>query len=82
MRKMKDRSTNTVINVTEFFMTRNMWEYYVTDNKFNEDIVCCLVLGFENELGDVSLAEVGPYKITHTKDLSELAPAPGWEWVD
>lgn len=82
MRKMKNKSYGTVVNVTEFAMTRNMWEYFITDNKFNDDIVCAVVNGFECEMGDVYLPEINPYVLTRSNDLSELAPAPGWEWID
>ena len=80
MRKMTKGNQN--INVTEFFMLKNMWEYYVTDDQYSDDIKCCLVHGFELELGDVSMAEVSPYIITRTKDLKSLMPAPGWKWSD
>jgi hypothetical protein len=82
MRQMKNEATGTTINVVGFFMTRNFWEYYVTDNKFSEDVVRCLVLGFETELGDVSLSEVTPHVVCGTKDLQSVMPAPGWKWVD
>jgi hypothetical protein len=81
MRQMKNVNTGTVVNIKELFITNNFWEYFVTDNQFSDDIVCAVVRGFETEMGDVSLSEIKPYTMCHTKDLSEVMPAPGWEWV-
>ena len=73
---------NSTINVVEHIMLKNFWEYYVTDNKFNDDIVQCLVMGAETELGDVSLEEIKPYITLRTKDLDDIMPASGWAWVE
>ena len=82
MRKMKHSSYGTVVNVTEFAITRgNFWEYFITDEKFSDDIVCAVVHGFECEMGDISLSEIKPYVMARSNDLSETMPAPGWEWV-
>jgi hypothetical protein len=78
---MKNKQTGTVINVVAHGITRNFWEYYITDNKFDENTVQCLVMGFETELGDVYMPEIKPYLISVTKDLKRIAPAEGWEWV-
>lgn len=82
MRKMKNKSYGTVVNVKELFITSNFWEYFITDDAFSDDIVCAVVRGFETEMGDVSLSEIKPHTMAHTRDLSEVMPAPGWEWVD
>lgn len=63
-------------------MTKNMWEFFVTDNKHDDDIVEALVMGFETELGDISLKEVIPHCIVNTKDLYEVMPPTGFEWED
>ncbi len=81
MRKMKNEYGYEV-NVTEWFMVKNAWEYYVTDDKYTDDIVRCVVMGFETECGDVSLSEVKPFIIEKTKMLKDIAPATGWSWVD
>ena len=81
MRQMTNDDNSITLNVTEHIMVKNMWEYYVTDDKCNEDIVRCLVMGFETELGDVSLSEIKPYVISRTKRLDEVMPASGWNWV-
>ncbi len=72
----------TKLKITEHIILRNFWEYYVTDEKHSDDIVQCLVMGFETELGDVSLEEIRPYILTRTKKLEEVAAAPGWDWVN
>lgn len=69
------------VNVTEHIILRNGWEYYVTDQKHDEDIVLCVVMGFETEMGDVSLSEIKPYILMRTKNLTELMPCEGWRWV-
>ena len=81
MRKMKSKY-GTIVNVTHHIMLRNLWEYYVTDDKYTDDIVRCVVMGDETECGDVSLSEISPYIITKTKQLENLAPANGWTWVE
>ena len=81
MRKMKNVKTGQVLNITEHIIIKNLWEYYVTDDKFDDDIVQCFVMGFENELGDVYMPEIEPYIISKTKKLNEIAPAHGFEWV-
>jgi hypothetical protein len=69
------------INVVEHIILSNGWEYYVTDDKHDKDTVLCLVMGFETELGDVYLPELRGHIRSRTKDLTELMPADGWEWV-
>lgn len=79
MRKMK--KGNTILNIVSHIMTKNFWEYYITDEKYSEDIVCALVDGFEQEIGDVSLSEIKPYMMCKTNNLNDLQAAPGWTWV-
>jgi hypothetical protein len=80
MRKM--RRGETVINVVSHVILRNFWEYYITDNHHDDDIVRALVMGFETELGDISLSEIKPYVISRTRDLTDVMPASGWQWCD
>lgn len=82
MRKMKNSKTGKVINIVRHGITKNFWEYYITDNRFDSNTVQCLVMGFETELGDVYMPEVQPYFISQSSDLEEVMPASGWEWVD
>ena len=80
---MKNVKTGQVLNITEHYILKNFWEYYVTDdNTGSEDIRQCFVMGFENELGDVYIPEIAPYIISKTKKLNEIAPAHGFEWVE
>lgn len=83
MRTMKCKNTGNTLNVTKHIITKNFWEYYVTDNVFDkeEQIVQCLVMGQETEIGDVSLNEIKPYILSQTNDLSQCLSAPGWQWV-
>lgn len=83
IRNMRNKH-GTRLRVTRHIVLKNMWEYYVTDDRFDADTVRCLVVGFETELGDVYLPEIKPYIISDTKSegLPEgLMAAPGWEWV-
>jgi hypothetical protein len=73
-------SCGTVLNIVEHIMTRQYWEYYITDENFTEDIVCALVHGFETDIGNISLLEIKPYIMTRTKNLDEVMPAQGWRW--
>ena len=82
MRKMKNSSYGTVVTVTSMAMTRNFWEYFITDDKFSDDIVTAVVNGFETEMGDISLSEIKPHIMCQSTDLASIMPAPGWEWID
>jgi hypothetical protein len=78
--------TKIPVTVIEHIMLKNMWEYYVIKPKKGDscttDMIFAYVIGFENELGYVSLAEIAPYIITRTKDLSEIMPAPNCSWIE
>jgi hypothetical protein len=69
------------INVVEHIILKNGWEYYVTDDRHDENTVRCVVMGFETEFGDVYMPELKGYIVSRTRDLSDLAPATGYEWV-
>jgi hypothetical protein len=77
---MKNKYGST-INVVEHIILRNGWEYYVTDEKFDDDTIQCVVMGYETEIGDVYMPEIKPYIVSKTKNLNELAPCQGWEWA-
>ena len=56
--KMRDMETNAEINVVRHLILKNFWEVYITDEETNsDDIKFALVMGYETELGDVSLEE-------------------------
>lgn len=81
MRRKMSNGKVTLI-VTEHLMTRNFWEYYVLESPTNtKDIKQCLVLGYENEIGDVSMSEIKPFLISKTNKLDNVAPAPNWDWL-
>jgi hypothetical protein len=84
-RLMRNKETKSTLKIKEHIILRNFWEYYVIDKpslNLPEDIEFCLVMGFETEMGDVYMPEIKPYVISKTKRLEDLAPVPGWEWVD
>lgn len=78
MRKMS--KGGVVINVIQWFMTENFWEYYVVDIDEN-NIAFCLVMGMENELGYVDLEEIEPFITIRSKELPS-DPAKGWRWLE
>ena len=87
MRKMV--KGNLKLNVVEHIILRNMWEYYVlSDEGWSDwvsskpDIVYALVMGFNDEIGCVSLSEIQPHIISRTSRLDEIMPADGYEWAD
>jgi len=84
MRKMKASWMSKPVKVYGWAATANGWEYYFLDNK-KSDIRFAYVCGYENEMGDVSIAELQPYirSITFNDgDLQDIAPAPDCVWVD
>lgn len=83
MRKMKHKESGTVLTVSEHLMTKNFWEYYLTDEDTDDPLVKFgFVMGFENELGYIYLPEITPYIISRTKKLTDVMPADGYEWID
>ena len=75
------------LNVVEHIMTTNMWEYYILANEPDThapdpDIVYALVMGFEDEIGTVSMSEIKPYILSRTTELSTIFPASGYQWSD
>ena len=73
-------SYGSQITVVEHIILKNGWEYYVTDDKFDDGIVRCVVMGYETEMGDVCMPELKGHIASRTKDLSDLAPCEGWTW--
>ncbi len=77
---------NIKLNVVEHIILKNMWEYYVLadedGDKPDSDIKYALVMGFNDEIGTVSMAEIKPHILSHTTELSTIFPASGYEWAD
>ena len=77
---------NLKLDVVEHIMLRNMWEYFVladeAGDKPDSDIKYALVMGFNDEIGTVSLSEIKPHVISRTSRLDEIMPASGYEWAD
>ena len=85
MREMKKGNLN--LKVVEHIILRNMWEYYVLANEPDThapdpDIVYALVMGFEDEIGTVSMSEIKPHIFSRTTRLDEIVPATGYSWTD
>ena len=82
-RAMRRLATNTVVTVHSHAMTRNRWEYFFLDRKpDSRKNMCAVVMGFETEMGDVHIPEIEPFVLMVTRDLHDLMPCDGWEWVD
>lgn len=83
MRKLKIKNYKKIFTVTEHIISKNFWEFYlIKDKNYTGDIKLAYVLGFENELGPISLDEIRPFIISRTKKLDEVMPPPNSEWVD
>ena len=83
MRKMV--KGNYQLNVVEHIILRNMWEYFILADKVGEgdsDIKYALVMGFNDEIGTVSLSEIKPHVISRTTCMDDILPAAGYEWAD
>ena len=81
--RMRNVENNTEINVIRHLILKNFWEVYITDEESNsDDIKFALVMGYETELGDVSLEEYKGHIILSTDVIeeTEIAPATGWTW--
>jgi len=77
------------LDVVEHIMLRNMWEYFVISDKGQNDwvsndpdIAYAVVMGFETELGCISLSEIEPHIVSRTKNLEGIMPANGYEWEE
>jgi len=81
-RKIQHVDGSDIHTVYGHAMTRNFWEYYILDNEKASDYRFALVMGYETEMGDVSMSEIKPYMISYTTDLKDLAPPEGYRWVD
>ena len=85
MRKMV--KGNLKLNVVEHIMLTNMWEYYVLADEPDThapdpDIKYALVMGFEDEIGTVSMSEIKPHILSRTTHLNGIFPASGYQWSD
>ena len=83
MRKMYHKEMNITLEVEEWIILKNGWEYYLTPKKEDQPdhIRFAMVCGFEDEMGDVDLEEIKPYIWSRTRKLNEIRPATGgWTW--
>ena len=84
MRKMV--KGNLKLDVVEHIILRNMWEYFVLADEAGDepdsDIKYALVMGFNDEIGTVSMSEIEPHVFSRTSDLDGILPASGYQWED
>ena len=69
--------------VRTFLMTKNFWEYFifdVPDIEKSDDQQFVLVMGFETELGYISLSELSSFIAAKSSDLSDVLPPEGYSW--
>jgi hypothetical protein len=77
---MINKTTGVKLKVKIHAITRNFWEYYI-ESVNDDNQAFGLVCGAEDEMGYIDIVEIGPYLISSTTDLDDLAPAPGWKWA-
>ena len=77
---------NLKLDVVEHIILRNMWEYFVLADEAGDepdsDIKYALVMGFNDEIGTVSMSEIEPHVFSRTSDLDGILPASGYQWAD
>ena len=77
------RNGDSVVTVHSHAMTLNGWEYFLLEPKTDSaGNVLALVMGFETEMGDVNVKEIARFLLSSTKNLHDVMPCEGWEWVD
>jgi len=76
------RNGDRKLKVYGWCILKNGWEYYFIDDKHYNDIRDALVMGFETEVGAVSVKEIQPYMLSyiHGKQLNDIQPPPQWVW--
>tara|TARA_B100001093_G_C26830993_1_gene1016111 strand:+ start:659 stop:931 length:273 start_codon:yes stop_codon:yes gene_type:complete len=81
-RTMKSSEYNSELKVAMHIVLRNMWEYYLEEPD-EDGIAFGLVLGYEDDLGEVPLDEIREYAISYAEGetLNDIMPAPYWRWV-
>jgi hypothetical protein len=77
---MKNNKTGVMVDIVEHIITRNFWEFYIIDGE-NIETPTAWVMGFEDEMGPISMKEIMPHIITRTKKLDDVMPAKHWSWV-
>ena len=81
-RKIQHVDGSDTLTVYGHAITRNFWEYYILDNEKASDYRFALVMGYETEMGDVSMKEIKPFVFSYTENLQNIAPPEGYRWVD
>ena len=77
------RKGDSVVTVHTHALTLNGWEYFLLQPKTDSvGNILALVMGFETEMGDVNIKEIAGSLLSFTKNLTDVMPCEGWEWVD
>ena len=80
MRTMK--RGNTKLNIVKHVILRNFYEYFITELPDANGIGMAYVVGDYDEYGTVAQYDIDKFGLTSTEELDEIAPAPGWDWVN
>lgn len=73
------------VTVYEHIITQKLWEFFILDNNKDQDVREAIVMGFDTEMGDVSMKEIEPFIITRTvvnEQEPPLMPPPNGKWLD
>jgi hypothetical protein len=73
---------NAKLKVVKHVILRNFWEYFITEMPNESGVGMAYVVGDYDEYGTFAQYDVDKHGISSTEELSELMPAPGWEWVN
>lgn len=74
--------------VKALIITRNFWEHFIfecPDIKPSDDVQFALVMGFETELGYISVSELKPHAISAVKitdKTDDVMPPEGYSWAN
>ena len=80
---MRQVTNGTItLDVVGHAMTKNAWEFYITEAPNDEGIGYALVCGDAVEIGSFDWNEIEPHLWTYTTKLEELMPPIGWQWSD
>jgi hypothetical protein len=87
-RTLRNKRTYKTIEVVEHIVGDDYNEYYVSDLTDDKNKTYCLILLYDPDgeipphYGKLNLSILERNIESRTKDLYNVAPADGWEWVD
>ena len=70
------------LDIKKYYMTKNGWQYYVTELPDEDGIGEALVEGVEQEIGSFSIDAIKPYIFltVEGEELKNILPAQGFVW--